>query len=776
MGNRLIVGVVLALLLAEKLAAQDQNQRQDELGAWEFVQELSLSQAMRNDPNLVAEFAGNYLLVAHPNLISDDNACGQVDVYARNSDGSFAVIQTLAQSDFGMACAQADGFGYSSAYADGVLVIGAPGQLDTALVPGAVLVYAERAVGFEPVTKLSGSSESDNSAWGTRVETDGQILLIQGNELGTQITQQGLASPRTANLFINQPSGWQPVQTISDPETTMFAQDFLITDDWVFINQHTFVRDQECSFGDGVFSGTSSLYATVVTGYQLSRDSGQLQSIAQVEFSNSTPSQAVAPVLDQLINQSIGPDSGQDSEVVTRFLAYGGGLDCGSFNRGLAEILVQYTLDDADGFIQTGRFFVNESLDLLRDEEDQRPDFPTINSLSVDEGLILAIDFNRQGLPFIGINRPFGLLNTQDRLIPTSERLREELLLGRFGHDFFINASLQINASANLAALTSDASGTNRVVVHEQVPALDPAITQAWWFGPAFDGQGVTFEVLSNNRLLMHWFTYDLSGNQMWIRGLGRMVDGEVELQLVRGMGPSFGFNEFDPGDRRVEPWGQATIRFEGCTRGIMRYTSDEFGSGELPLLPLVNNNLDCSTGVLPSSDNATSRDDAPLIAGSFFDPARAGEGIILMPVPSSQEPIVINEMTLFGFATRSRVVAIWLTYTPTGEQAWYYMGVYELCNELPLPTSQICVLQASTPPRNTTGPVFGPEYDPNARISTLWGIASPFQSELPPIERSLTFPSPLVLPVGNPHGIGVLQLEQATLPVGYEPLIEVNQ
>ena len=58
--------------------------------------------------------------------------------------------------------------------------------------------------------------------------------------------------------------------------------------------------------------------------------------------------------------------------------------------------------------------------------------------------------------------------------------------------------------------------------------ALDSAIpiTSAFtgaWYDPNQSGHGLFLEVLTDNRLLAYWFTFDQYGQQAWFGGLGRM-------------------------------------------------------------------------------------------------------------------------------------------------------------------------------------------------------------------------------------------------------------
>ena len=89
----------------------------------------------------------------------------------------------------------------------------------------------------------------------------------------------------------------------------------------------------------------------------------------------------------------------------------------------------------------------------------------------------------------------------------------------------------------------------------------------AMWYQPERDGEGWVLEVLSGDRALLYWYTYDENGNQRWLQAVGDVVDEESgqaidfpELLVTEGaeFGPGF-----DPDDVEFQDVGEASMHFE---------------------------------------------------------------------------------------------------------------------------------------------------------------------------------------------------------------------
>ncbi len=725
MNNYLFRVIAIALMMLGVGSVQADTDEQ--LSSWQFIGQAPLPDDVKADPNLTVRFVGGFLLVGSPGL--EAGRCGRLIIFKQNENGRLGRVQNLSAEDFNQTCDDEDGFGFSFALGHRTLFVGAPGQImesERMLPAGAVFAYSVRNTRFIPRQMIAGSNEAGNRALGTLIETDGRRVLVQGNELGGQRTSHGVANPRSVNLLQRDNNGvWQTTRVFTDEESTVYGQDFNLNESSVFIARHTFIDFIDFAHYENLarFNSALDIYDINGTG------EGGI---------SSEVSQLIADDLVIFDNLETLPDFNYLIQRRGRFVLYFSEIcACGSLGLNARRSgYSSYELED-------GQWVIAPTVMTSSTADIGREDFGDPNTnfrfkYGPDRVYSLRLGSDRLTLDIIG-DRLHDTIRTEQLFTTNSisPGFRKKILLN--GNQLFV-----LDSEDELVEINAFSA----------VPALDPAITQAWWFGPEYNGQGVTMEVLPNNRLLMYWFTYDLSGRQMWVRGIGQLSDGAINMQLVRARGPRFPFGEFNPDDRVMEPWGQATIRFDDCTSGTLSYQSPEFGSGELPLTPVVDNQLTCGKGFIRVIENSFFR---PVIAGSFFDAERIGEGIIFMPIPGvKREHFSI-----------SRAIGFWLTYTPTGEQAWHYLGVFEDCPRGTMPDPLRCELVATGEPRSTMGPVFGPAYDPNERVSMPWGTADTLKSDRVPFQNDLSDLT-WFLDVENPHGSGQLKLKRATQPVEY--------
>lgn len=108
------------------------------------------------------------------------------------------------------------------------------------------------------------------------------------------------------------------------------------------------------------------------------------------------------------------------------------------------------------------------------------------------------------------------------------------------------------------------------------------------WYDPEHDHQGVQIEVIDPRRAVVAWYTYDATGEPVWLFGVGDIRGGTIEVEL-----DSFRDGRFpaasEPGMVSVEPWGTAEIEFESCNSAEFRWTtvSEGFDDGTIPLTRL---------------------------------------------------------------------------------------------------------------------------------------------------------------------------------------------
>jgi hypothetical protein len=108
------------------------------------------------------------------------------------------------------------------------------------------------------------------------------------------------------------------------------------------------------------------------------------------------------------------------------------------------------------------------------------------------------------------------------------------------------------------------------------------------WFDPSHNGEGVIIQVLKNGTVVIQWFTYNETGEQMWLQGTGSIVDGTLTVDnLFSTAGTAYG-SGFNPDDIKVLPWGTLTMEFLSCSMATLKYNSTAgFGSGTLNMTRL---------------------------------------------------------------------------------------------------------------------------------------------------------------------------------------------
>lgn len=119
-------------------------------------------------------------------------------------------------------------------------------------------------------------------------------------------------------------------------------------------------------------------------------------------------------------------------------------------------------------------------------------------------------------------------------------------------------------------------------------PVMAYAGQSGSWFDVSHNGEGFELQWLTNNQALAIWYTYDTSGNQVWLEGVGGEQNGAIVFaQMARTHGPHFG-TAYNPVSFQAEDWGTLTLQLD-CNQGTAHYASiqPEFGSGDLTLTRL---------------------------------------------------------------------------------------------------------------------------------------------------------------------------------------------
>jgi hypothetical protein len=227
-------------------------------------------------------------------------------------------------------------------------------------------------------------------------------------------------------------------------------------------------------------------------------------------------------------------------------------------------------------------------------------------------------------------------------------------------------------------------------------PVGDPFVIEAGtssaWFDPSRSGEGFMLEILTANRAVMYWFTYDSEGEQDWYMAVGEIRGNRILFpELIQTSGGKFG-GEFDPAEVSRTVVGSASFIWSGCDSGAMSWLIDRDGNkrrqGRMNLQRLTRiMGIDCGRPLL-----APVREEAQL-SGSWYDPAHSGEGIALEVL------------------TDERILLFWFGYDPRGNRRWFF-GTGEIKD------GKLLFEEMFT----TLGGVFGRDFDPGKVELQPWG------------------------------------------------------
>jgi sugar lactone lactonase YvrE len=117
---------------------------------------------------------------------------------------------------------------------------------------------------------------------------------------------------------------------------------------------------------------------------------------------------------------------------------------------------------------------------------------------------------------------------------------------------------------------------------------IGPAISGNW-FDPTQSGHGLMLEVLSDNRLLAYWFSFDPAGDaQSWFGGIGTYSGDTATIpNVVLPTGGKW-IPDFDSKSIVQNAWGTLTFTFDSCNSGRVDFSSTfGYGTGGMNLTRL---------------------------------------------------------------------------------------------------------------------------------------------------------------------------------------------
>ena len=171
------------------------------------------------------------------------------------------------------------------------------------------------------------------------------------------------------------------------------------------------------------------------------------------------------------------------------------------------------------------------------------------------------------------------------------------------------------------------------------------------FYNPERNGEGTYVEVIPDGRSVVYTFTYRPYGSgPSWFIGIGEVRDNAIVIdELLRPTGTRFGSN-FDSAEIESSAAGGMSMVFPTCASGAQPGNVAYTGEPDIGYEGLITRALRLSniTGCGPEVPHVNAG-----LSGSYFDPARAGEGIVV-------EWLASNE-----------VLVIFFTYDLVGDQFW---------------------------------------------------------------------------------------------------------
>ncbi len=174
----------------------------------------------------------------------------------------------------------------------------------------------------------------------------------------------------------------------------------------------------------------------------------------------------------------------------------------------------------------------------------------------------------------------------------------------------------------------------------------------AAFFDPARDGMGQYVEMISADTAVVYTFTARPDGTgSAWFIGVGYVQGNSIVVdQVLRLNGTSFGAG-FDSAEIETSVIGGQSMVFNDCEAGgdggNVAYSGnhDQGFEALITRAQRLSDILGCNGGITPHANAG--------LSGSYFLPARDGEGIVVQWLPNGQ------------------VLVIFFTYDLNGDQQW---------------------------------------------------------------------------------------------------------
>ncbi len=120
---------------------------------------------------------------------------------------------------------------------------------------------------------------------------------------------------------------------------------------------------------------------------------------------------------------------------------------------------------------------------------------------------------------------------------------------------------------------------SNIVGCGSSIPAENAGLSGSY-FDPSRNGEGIIVEWLTDGRVLVVFFTYDLNGDQMWLIGVGTPEGNFVSMEALYASTYTRWGQAYNPDAVTVSSWGTFQLGWSSCNAVTFAYTSTVPGYG----------------------------------------------------------------------------------------------------------------------------------------------------------------------------------------------------
>ncbi len=243
----------------------------------------------------------------------------------------------------------------------------------------------------------------------------------------------------------------------------------------------------------------------------------------------------------------------------------------------------------------------------------------------------------------------------------------------------------------------------------------DRVFSSGIWFDPQRDGEGIVIEELGlpighghaaparGRGVLVSWYTFAPPGDPdpgpRWLIGIGFQTGQGVHVpSMTMTRGARFG-TAFNPADVVRSDWGSLSLTIDAKRDMQVRYDGPPGWEGSQRNLVLLAN-VDLNPTAPPVFPPSPSVPTIVSASGTYFNPARDGEGIQFQLLPGAS-------------AESKRAIAVFYTYDAQGRQLWL-TGVADSVSRF---ASEVTFQMT-----RATGAVFGDTFDPASVQRIPWG------------------------------------------------------